>query len=92
MNDFPLLYQDREDAPLRARRSSVPWAFIAPHEDQALRNHDQTLARLAERGGLSPREMLCVLERKPWREGRALTEAQALDRIEVLLEEWEGRP
>jgi hypothetical protein len=36
--------------------------LVAPHEEQAQRNHDQTLQRLAERGGLSPAELLAVLQ------------------------------
>lgn len=40
----------------------VPWSLLAPHEAQAVRNHDQTLQRLAERGGLSPAEMVAVIE------------------------------
>jgi hypothetical protein len=30
----------------------IPWEMIAPHEAQALLNHDQTLHCLAERCGL----------------------------------------
>jgi hypothetical protein len=40
----------------------IPWERIAPHEAQALHNHDQTLERLAERGGLSPFEIMCAVE------------------------------
>jgi hypothetical protein len=47
--------------------SSIPWAVIAPHEEQARRNHGQTLQRLAERGGLSPAEAVAVLTDQPWR-------------------------
>lgn len=43
---------------------SVPWSLLAPHEAQALANHDQTLERLAQRGGLSPFEMVLVIEDK----------------------------
>lgn len=39
----------------------VPWEFVAPHEAQAQKNHSQTLKRLAERGGLSPHEMMCAM-------------------------------
>jgi len=46
---------------------SIPWRVIAPHEAQAQRNHDQSLERLAERGGLSPAEALLVLDDKPLR-------------------------
>lgn len=45
---------------------AIPWSMLAPHEKQALRNHDQTLAGLASRGGLSPCEALAVLEDRPW--------------------------
>jgi hypothetical protein len=36
---------------------SVPWAFVETFREQAEDNHDQTLERLAERGGLAPNEM-----------------------------------
>ncbi len=37
---------------------SIPWSVVAPFERQASLNHGgQTLERLAERGGLSPREL-----------------------------------
>lgn len=40
----------------------VPYEVLVPHEKQALRNHRQTLAELADRGGLDWYEILCVLE------------------------------
>lgn len=39
----------------------VPWRLLAPHEARAKRSHSQSLEHLAERGGLSPGEMLAVL-------------------------------
>lgn len=42
----------------------VPWRLLAPHEEQAKRNHNQTLERLAERGGLGPVEMRAIVEGK----------------------------
>lgn len=36
------------------------------NEEWAQRNHDQSLKRLAERGGLSPCEALANIERRPW--------------------------
>lgn len=60
--DFPVLDQrDRKARAEIAFPSSVPWGLLAPHEAQARHNHDQSLTRLAERGGLSPCEMLAVL-------------------------------
>lgn len=49
------------------RLRSIPWAVIASHEAQALANHDQTLERLAQRGGLDPTEAVAVLQDRPWR-------------------------
>jgi hypothetical protein len=40
--------------------------MLAPHEEQARRNHSQTLQRLAERGGLGPNEMLAVMDGVDW--------------------------
>ena len=59
---FPILNHKRDNFPL----ASVPWEFVAPHEAQARRNHDQTLRRLAERGGLSAKEMLAVVTGRNW--------------------------
>ena len=39
----------------------IPYDVIKLHEDQALKNHGQTLDRLAERGGLSWSEAYAVL-------------------------------
>lgn len=39
----------------------IPWDSIAPHENQALINHGQSLETLASRGGLSWCEALAVL-------------------------------
>lgn len=65
---------------------SVPWEFIAPHERQAINNHSQTLQRLDERGGLSPAEMMCVIE------GRGLRgiekDVVAIPRLVAALAKW----
>lgn len=46
-------------------RGSIPWEMIAPHEPQAIKNHSQTLRRLAERGGLSYSEAIAILKDAP---------------------------
>lgn len=46
--------------------SEIPFAFIAPHETQAQRNHGQSLERLAQRGGLAAPEALDIIEGRPW--------------------------
>ncbi len=47
---------------------AIPWSLITPHEKQAKSNHDQSLKRIAERGGLDPLEAVAVIEDKSWRE------------------------
>ncbi len=43
----------------------IPWELVKAHNRQAIANHGgQTLARLSERGGLCPKELLAVLENK----------------------------
>lgn len=44
----------------------IPWEAIQPHEEQAMKNHGQSLERLAERGGLSFYEAYCVLCDSDW--------------------------
>jgi len=43
------------------RLKSVPWGVVEPHRQRAIKNHGQTLERLAARGGLSETELAAVL-------------------------------
>jgi hypothetical protein len=58
---------------------------MEPHRRQALANHDQTLERLAERGGLDPGEMVAVVEERPW---STITQEGAIARLNELLTAW----
>ena len=49
--------------------ASVSWSFVAPFAENAHDNHGQSLARLAERGGLSPAELWCIAHGKSLRLG-----------------------
>jgi hypothetical protein len=44
----------------------IPWHVIEPHEKQALKNHGQSLQKLASRGGLGPVELAAVLQDKDY--------------------------
>lgn len=86
MKLFPVLlgylsFREREqymDCPY-----SIPWEFIAPHERQAQINHgNQTLERLANRGGLSPDELVAVLEDREW---RSMNMRDAVDRLKQII-------
>jgi hypothetical protein len=75
----------------RARRPdllmAVPWPLIAPHDAQAVKNHGQTLRRLAERGGLAPYEMCAVLEDRRW---GLMGDDVAEARLTELVDAWEA--
>lgn len=43
---------------------AIPWSIVEPHEVWALKNHGQSLQRLAERGGLAAGEIRCVVEHR----------------------------
>lgn len=58
MRAFPIMLNDFKG------KEYIPFEVIEPHESQALKNHGQTLERLAERGGLSYDEALLVLTDK----------------------------
>jgi hypothetical protein len=77
---FPVLWSHRREECAAWERMgcprTVPWSLLAPHEAQAKRNHDQTLKRLAERGGLCPSEMVNVIEGRRW-------DGDASDRIAI---------
>ena len=58
---FPILLPEEWKRKFPNCPEEIPWALVALHEDQARRNHSQTLERLAQRGGLSPAEIMCIL-------------------------------
>ncbi len=63
---FPVLYSSWNNRPQNGPLS-VPFAWLAKHEGQVLRNHGgQTLKDLARRGGLSPVELWAVCHGKDW--------------------------
>ena len=58
---FPVLLSSEEKKKFPDCPEEIPWDRIAAHESQAKKNHFQTLEGLAERGGLSPAEVMCIL-------------------------------
>lgn len=45
---------------------SIPMDLLKPFEPQAVRNHSQSLQRLAERGGMCPTEILGIIRGLRW--------------------------
>lgn len=92
MKHFPVLCPDGASQKLRDLGEapiSVPWSLLAPHEEQAHKNHGQTLHRLAERGGLTFCEMVAIIENVHWRETFKLSAIDALKRLKKHLAEHE---
>lgn len=58
---FPVLQHDH------ASRVFVPWTLVAWHAEQVRRNHGQSIAQIAARGGLALSELAAVLVDRPWR-------------------------
>ena len=60
---FPVMldWHDRKKLSTVAFPTSVPWGFIEQYERAAKQIHTQTIERLAERGGLTPCEMMAVI-------------------------------
>jgi hypothetical protein len=86
---YPIL-QGQTDEAYEARRNgtpyprSVPWDLVKDHENQAKRNHSQSLTHLAERGGLSPKELWCVVHDMRFREAQDMTEAKAIEWLHTI--------
>ena len=85
MGSYPILQGE-------ARRSqgpyprSVQWDLVKDHECQAQSNHSQSLARLAERGGLSPKELWCIVHDKKYYDpaSQEMTEAKVMEWLHSL--------
>ncbi len=61
---FPIMQENDRHTRTTIPSYTIPWHIIQPHEARAILNHDQTLERLAQRGGLAAIEAVCVLENK----------------------------
>jgi|ERR1700734_983672 len=68
---FPILGARNDVERGQEYPASVSWSFVQPFAAQAENNHSQSLTRLAERGGLSPRELWCIAHGMRLREGFA---------------------
>jgi hypothetical protein len=93
MKMFPLLFgyriKEEIESVINAGGTSIvialPWSMIEPHERQAIKNHSQTLARLAERGGLAPCEACAILDDREYRD---MAPPVAHARLKELFSKW----
>lgn len=69
--------------------SSVPWGFMIQFERTARQFHNQSLERLAERGGLSPNEIVVIITNShDWIRVPVRT---AVDFLKQRVAEYEGK-
>lgn len=82
---FPLLisYWDRREMETLGCPRLIPWVVLLKHEDRALKNHGQSLKRLAERGGLDASETVAILEERPW---TRMTNVDAVGKLKEFLD------
>lgn len=64
----------------------IPWEMIAPHEAQSKINHQQSLERIAQRGGFSRCEAIAILEDRQW----TSIDVETADRqLKEMVKQWE---
>lgn len=68
---------------------SMPMAMLEPFRRQAMKNHGQTLERLAERGGLCASEVLSIMDGIGWGRVKNCPENDAL--LVRRIEAWGKR-
>ena len=103
---FPVMMDEREWKELNTLEDPfklpkhLPMKFMAQFRVRAMKTHDQTLERLAERGGLTPTEICAVMYDKNFFDYwgyKKMTDEQttfAINMIVMKLNEWnkkEGR-
>jgi hypothetical protein len=77
---FPILNQqsclphERKKMP-----RSIAWSLVEPFRVQVYENHEQTLERLVERGGLAPEELYAAVHGLRLRAIRSINEQIAID-------------
>ncbi len=69
---------------LKSLPSFIPWDML--NEEQAQRNHSQTLNRLNERGGLCVTEILANIHHQ--RDRNWTVTQQTVDELNGLIEAW----
>ena len=59
---------------------SVPWYIMLPHERRSKRNHDQSIRRIAQRGGFGAAEAFCIVNNLGWHEATKRYTAEEMER------------
>lgn len=93
---FPVLWPHRRGEQSELEKLGcprhVPWSLVVIHEDQARNNHHQSVAELAARGGLDPRELYAVLRDISWSDARYIPLDKVVAKLRDLVDEHEKTP
>ena len=81
---FPIMTRWNDKRP--ERLLCIPLKMIEAHVNQCFRNHNQSVERLAFRGGLDAAEAVAVLEDRAW---VMMSDAAAESRLRELVAAWE---
>lgn len=86
MKRFPVLLDCHERKQYDDCPDSIPWELIEPYRVRACKNqHQQTLENLARQGGLSPDELVAVIEERRW---KSMTMRDAVNRLKQIVERY----
>lgn len=71
------------------KKEYIPYEIIKSHENQAIKNHGQTLERLAQRGGLSWSEAYAVLIDSDFPHGKDyISEQHYEEKVKEMVREY----
>jgi len=81
-NKFPVLLSYHGGSREKGFPTHVKWSELS--ESQAQKNHSQSLGRLAERGGLSPSEIVGNIKGIGWCDLGTITENQTQEALREI--------
>jgi hypothetical protein len=89
---FPILLDHIQRKLNRDLPTQVPWEMLEPFEDNAKRNHDQSLEVLASRGGLGPTEIIAIIEGRgfSWIMAQPKDEVECWKKVVEYIRQHEG--
>ena len=88
MTEFPVQLTDQQIKDFPVVWRELPWGFVKFHRQQIEHNHDQTVERLAERGGLALQEMAAAVSGNDLLVVFDMDDMEAIVIIERALSDW----
>jgi hypothetical protein len=89
--NFPIMLTAAQQREWPVVWRSLPFDFVAEHRSQLMANHDQSVERLAERGGLALQELAVAIEKSGAWKILEMGDVAAIAVIDTALRDWERR-